>query len=572
MNTLTFYLETVYVSLIVVGAVLLVAFGVLLYFTVFTHAHLKRQARDLCGKFEREHALLFGQDSQYVKRLETISSMNLVYVQQYMDWNKRFKDVRDVSDASAQAAVNQLKDLLGDRRYKDLKSFLPTARRTIDEYENQVDTLSENLKNKFRDEEECRSLSLEQKESYRQVKAEYYAHQNDLSLVVGTFDLLFRKLDSFFDEAEQDIENARYADGKAILTDKIGPVLTQVGVVLKELPNICVQISSLLPDKLVSLSNHYEEMVTAGYPLHHILLKGDMDAMSNKLASLGEKVKGLQLSGVSAELDGMQKQIDGYLDAFEKEKEARVIFERDQHGVYDKENGLENSFINLCHALPRVKSIYLIGSEDQAKLDAIQNTINKAGASKRSLDTYVHSSTKQPYSILVDKMKTLDSQADDTIKQINDFQAYLVSLKNDSETANSALSVYYNKAKDAERVIREVKMDVLTDKFNPLLEQLYTLIDTLSGDLKSAPIDVKKVNADLTNLRAEGDETLKEIESAINDLNAAETAIVRANRHRIGYPEVNAGLIQAENLFNAGNFKQAYDVALAADKDHPSED
>jgi septation ring formation regulator EzrA len=352
----------------------------------------------------------------------------------------------------------------------------------------------------------------------------------------------------------------------------VGPVLTQVGIVLKDLPNICVQISSLLPDKLVSLSNHYEEMITAGYPLHHILLKGDMDAMTNQLASLGEKVKGLQLAGVSSELDAMQKQIDGYLDAFEKEKEARVVFERDQRGVYDKENGLENSFINLCHALPKVKSIYLIGSEDQAKLDAIQNTINKAGASKRSLDTYVHSSTKQPYSILVDKMKTLDSQADDTIKQINDFQAYLVSLKNDSETANSALSVYYAKAKDAERVIREVRMDVLTDKFNPLLEQLYGLIDTLSGDLKSAPIDVKKVNADLTNLRAEGDETLKEIESAVNDLNAAETAIVKANRQRKGLPEVNAGLIQAENLFNAGNFKQAYDVALAADKNHPDED
>lgn len=485
MNHFTIYLETLYISLITIGSVLFVAACILLYFTVFSHAHLKRQARDLCGKFEREHALLFGQDSQYIKRLETISSMNLVYVQQYMDWNKRFKDVRDVSDASAQAAVNQLKDLLSERRYKDLKALLPSSRRTIDEYENQVDTLSENLKNKFRDEEECRSLSLEQKEAYRQVKQEYYAHQNDLSLVVGTFDLLFRRLDSFFDEAEQDIENARYADGKAILTGKIAPVLNQVGVVLRELPNICVQISSLLPDKLVSLSNHYEEMITGGYPLHHILLKGDMDAMSNKLTSLGEKVKGLQLQGVSAELDEMTKQIDGYLEAFEKEKEARVIFERDQRGVYDKENGLENSFINLCHALPKVKSIYLIGSEDQAKLDAIQNTINKAGASKRSLDTYVHSSTKQPYSILVDKMKTLDTQADDTIKQINDFQAYLVSLKNDSETANAALSVYYAKAKEAERVIRDVKLDVLTDKFNPLLEQLYGLIDTLAACLRA---------------------------------------------------------------------------------------
>lgn len=303
-------LELPYIILIAVGGVLLVICFVILYLTVFAHARLKRQARDLCGKFEREHGLLFGQDSQYIKRLENISSMNLVYVQQFMDWNKRFKDVRDVSDASAQAAVNSLKDLIGERKYKELKELLPTARKTIDEYETQVDSLSENLKNKFRDEEDCRTLVLEKKEKYRKVKQDYYAHQNDMSLVVSTFDLLFRKLDGNFEEADQDIENARYIDAKSILTDKVGPVVDQVGKVMAFLPNICLLISSVIPDKIASLSSHYDEMVQGGYPLHHILLRSDMDAMAQELKAVSERVQNLNLTGVQQELDGMQKQID----------------------------------------------------------------------------------------------------------------------------------------------------------------------------------------------------------------------------------------------------------------------
>lgn len=559
-------LDPPYIILISVGSAVLLVALFILYKTVFAHARLKRQARDLCGKFEREHALLFGQDSQYIKRLETISSMNLVYVQQFLDWNKRFKDVRDVSDASAQAAVNSLKDLVGERKFKELKEILPTARKTIDEYETQVDALSENLKNKFRDEEDCRTLALEKKEKYRKVKQDYYAHQSDLTLVVNTFDLLFHKLDGNFEETDQDIENARYLDAKGVLTDKIGPVVDQVGKILQYLPNICLLISSVIPDKLTSLSSHYDEMVQAGYPLHHILLRNDMDAMSQELKHLSERVQNLDFAGVQKELDDMQKRIDAYLAAFDKEKEARVIFEKEKDGIYSEETTLENNFINLCHALPKIRTIYLLGADEQGEVDTIQNTINKAGASKRSLDTYVHSATKQPYSILVDKMHTLRDQAADASKSIGQFQAYLQSLKNDSEAANAALKVYSARLRQTEKAVREINLDAVTNIYVPRIQELYGTIDTLNGDLSALPIDVKKVDADLGTLKNKGDVLIDEVSKAVKEMNSAESAMVYANRFRAASGEIDAALVQAESLFYAGNFHQSCELANNAVK------
>jgi septation ring formation regulator EzrA len=86
-----------------------------------------------------------------------------------------------------------------------------------------------------------------------------------------------------------------------------------------------------------------------------------MDAMNQELKLLSERVQNLDLTGVQKELDDMQKQIDDYVAGFDKEKEARLIFEKEKDGIYSDENRLENDFINLCHALPKIRTIYLLG-------------------------------------------------------------------------------------------------------------------------------------------------------------------------------------------------------------------
>lgn len=563
----TIFENPLFITLVSVGAAILVGLFLLFYFTTFAHIRLKRQAREQCAKFENCHALLFGQDSQYIKRLETISSMNLVYVQQFMDWSKRFKDIRDVSDASAQASINSIKDLISERRYKELKAFLPSAKKTLQEYETQVQDLDTNLRNKFLEEDESRNLSLQEKENLRKVKADYYAKQNDLRLVISTFDVLFRKIDGLFTEVETDIDNARYADAKVILTNQIDPVVNQIGKILKDLPNICLEITSVIPDKLASLNNKYDEMTQGGYPLNHILVKADFGSMNDELAALTTKVQALTLTGVSDELAAMQKRIDDSSSAFDKEKEAREVFEKECDQIYSQENDLENNFINLCHALPKVRQIYLMGADDQAKIDGIQNTINKAGASKRSLDTYVHSATKQPYSILVEKMHSLRDQATEAGTSIDDFQKYLQSLKTDSEVAAKALGDYYVSLKEAEKAVRDIAVDSVTKKYQPLLDSLFGTLDSLYVDLRTLPIDVKKVDADLSSLKTNGDGVLADIAKDKEMETTAESEIVFANRHRSGSTQVNSALLQSESLFFAGNFADSFKLASSSVKD-----
>lgn len=549
------------ITIIIVSVLVLAGVVVLLYFSVFSKLSLKRQARDLCSRFEREHALLFGDVIAYVRRLETISTMNLVYVEEYATWSSAFKNVRDSMDALAQATSNSVKDLLTDRRFKELKNYLPSAKKTIGEYEEKVESLYKGLKDKFAVEENVSSLSLRCKESFRQVKQEFYLKSSDLSILTSSFDLLFKKVNDLLDEADSNIENARYEEAEAIYKNKIIPVVNRVRAVIKTLPDICVQITNILPDKINSLSDRYEQMIKDGYPLNHIMLKKTIPDMNDELAAIVAQVKTLNVQGVQEKFDDIRARIDKYQQQFDDEIAARATFEADSFKTSSKETETQNNYLNLVHALPKIKSIYLLDEEDQNKLNEIQRSINAAATSKRNLDTFIHSGTKQPFTILLSRMNALKEQSKDASDQINEFQAYLRSLKVDCEKAAKSLDTYNESIRDAEAKVREMNLPSMTAKYTPLFEEASNLLGDLYTSLKTTPIDVKKVNAVYDDLTSKCEKLLGSLKSDSASLESAEQAVVYANRFRSNDSNNDATLSQAETLFLDGYFSEADSIA-----------
>ncbi len=554
------------IAIVIVGAVVFIATLVILYFTLFQYLKLKKTVKAMQTRFEKSHAMLFGQDSQYIKRLETISSMNLTFVEDYVEWNRKFKDIRDVLDANAQASINSMQDLMGERRYSDLKAALSDFKKNIDEYERAVNSLDNSLKHKFQEEETCRQLACEQRERFRRVKQDYFSKQGDLTLVSTSFSAMFHKIESLFDSVESNIENAQYIDAKTVLTNDIAPVTDSLGHVLKNLPSMCLSVTTILPEKLSRLSHRYDDLIREKYPLHHILVKGDLATIDDRLSKLAVKIQGLSLKGVNDSLDEISHQIDAYTDAFDKEVAARKRFEEECQNVTKEETMLESTFINLCHSLPTLKKYYLFDSEEQTQVDAIQDAINKAGASKRSLDTYANSAIHQPYTILVEKMDSLKSRNQEASNAIRSLSDYISSLKNDSQDASRDLSSYHAELRKAEIAVRKIHINTVSARFEPDFATLHEKIDELYGLLYSQPMDVSKVKEVHASIKSLGDETFVAVEQAEKNLALAEEEIVKMNRRRNANGEINSILTQAEGLFLNGDFKQSYETALRAER------
>lgn len=557
------YLSTPAIVGIVIGSICGAALiGILVYFLLFSGLRYKKQVRELSRRFEYLHALLFGQDSQYVKRIEIISLTNLLYVNTHMTFNKRFKDIRDKGDASAQTTINDLKDLLSDRDYKALKAALPKAKEVIDSYDDEVNSLNSDLLVVIKPEEECRQKSLMLKEELRKIKQDYYVKQADLTLVAPSFEIVFNKLDDRFKDFESYVESAQYDDANNRLPE-ISKVLKELANVIKEMPNICVTIQSVIPEKLASLENKYEELLSSGYPLHHLLVKGNIEDMRRELNILTNSVQKFELDGVNERLDGMLAQIDDYFNSFEKEKDARVSFESDCDKVYSYANSIDKKYIRLCNSLPEVKKIYVISEEENAKIGAIKVLVNKAGATKRSLDTFIHSVTKQPYTILVEKMNLLNDESNSTSQAIDDFDRYLLSLKNDSEVAFNSVSTFDTKMKDAEYYLRLMDIPALNKKYQPDIDRCYDLLNQIYTKLNSLPIDVALINQLENELNQVGESVFNSTKEDYQQMLMANGSILFANRDRRHLGEMDATLKQAEGFYFSGEFKKAYDETNA---------
>ena len=556
---LVFLLAPLHIALIIGGSVLgVLLLVVLLHFTLFAAMRYKKQVRELSRRFEYLHALLSGQDSQYLRRIESISQINLLYADTHATFNKRFKDIRDKSDSTAQATINNLRDLLAEHNYKALKDELPRAKEIIENFDDEVNGLNNDLLLIVKPEEKCRALSLQLKEELRKIKQDYFVKQADLALVANSFDELFNQIEDKFKEFENYVESATYEEAKNLLPD-IEAVIKELGRDLKELPNICVTITGIIPGKLASLSNRYEEMCHEDYPLHHLAVRGNIEDMNANLKAITKRIQSFDLRHAMEDLDAILARIDEYFDLFELEKEARTVFENECDSIYAAASAVEKKYIRLSNSLPDVRKIYVIPADAQARIDGIGVLINKAGASKRSLDTLIHSVTKQPYSLLVEKMHALRDEAEQSSAAIDSFQEYLRSLKSDAETAMEAISAFHDKLHLCEVAIHKIDLPVIDEKYGERIEECYDLIDHIHECVCQLPIDIKTVNDLVAELNEKGialsEETMADYEECL----LADAAIVYANRDRRHLGEVNDALKQTESYFFNGDFKRAYD-------------
>ena len=553
------------IIIIILIVVFVIAILSIFIFIFVRKRNYRKEVRKLEGKFQKAHILLLTQCSNYVRRLEVISHSNLLYGDKHRKYLMKFKDIRDKYDTKAQNAINNIKDLATENNYKKLKIDLPQARNIITEFETEVNELNSNLLKEIKPEDDARQKALLLQENYRRIKNEYDLHNNELTLVSESYEKIFKLVDDKFSEFNNCIESAQYDEANEILP-KIDKILHQLSSIGRELPKLVALVNTIIPDKIASLQNAYEVMIQDNYPLHHLTVNVNIREMNDRLELLKNKIRIFDINGVQDQLDKISASIDDFFVLFDEEKKAREQFENDNSGIYQSVNDIERRFIKLKNKIPEVSKIFIINNEYNAKITEIQTEINKVGAFKRSLDTLVHSSVKQPFSVLYSKMNDLHKETDLVISEIESFMAYLESLKRDSEIAYQKIYEYFALLKNAENDLRQINNEFIYSKYKPTIDHLFDLISQVNDLLKVTPIDVEKVNANIEQIHNEGDSLLGangEISQEAKMRILAENAIVYANRSRNKLSDVDDLIKQSEQLFIKGKFEDSYQVATS---------
>ena len=544
------------------GLIILGVLFFLLYHFVISRNSIKHQVRELQKKYSYLDALLIGQDSQYIHRLEIISRTNLLYVDKHEKFSRRFKEIYENDDKFAESMLKQLNALINNKQFKNIKTVINDTKKAMKVFEDKVNTLDNDLYTLIKPEEDSRQSILKLKENYRRVKQNFYANSNDLDLVSSSINQVFDKLDQMFVEFETHIESAEYDDAQALLPT-IGKVVTALESALSQLPNLCILVNTVIPEKISDLKREYDEMEAKGLPLYNLSFPMRLGEWNNDLTIIRTRLTKLQIANIMESLDALQSEIEETRELLNNEEKDKIFFETNNKEIYQNVIDLEKIFLKICSLLPEIYKTYVVSEERKQMVDELKQTMNNLGTVKQSLDNYVHSSLKQPYSSLRAKLDELNEQYEKAKEGIEEFKAFIEFLRSSSEEAYTLVFIYYYRLKQVESLLREIDLPLFSEQYQVRIEDCYDLLNQIDKAVKIQPIAVEEINDRVAVLKNTANQLFDEVENKFREMQLAESAVVYANRDRNHQDDVHQQLLALEDAFYHGEFVKVYHDANA---------
>ncbi len=479
---------------------------------------------------------------------------------------RRFRNIYDTEDKYSDSILKQLNALVKAKQYKNIKSVISEAKKSIDSLSESVKSLDHDLYEVIKLEEECRRSIDHLKEVYRHVKQTYYSESDSLELVAATFNKMFDKIDAVFSKFDDMLEGAEYEEINAEIKS-LDNVLTALGHVLIELPNLCLTIKTTLPEKLVELQNLYKETEKEGVPLYHLAFKNHIDEWKKKINELTKKIINLQCGGLNTECNIVLEEMNELAKQLAAEVTSRDYFRANYERIYNQVNEVEKMFLRICALLPEVKQYYLISDEETSKIDSLSVSVNNLGSSKRYLDGFVHSGTRQPFSLLKNKLDELEENYEVVNEGVTSFKNFVDSLKATAEEAHDMIAVYYRHIKDTESLLVEIGNDSITSSYQEKIDAVYDVLNDIYDQVQSRPINVEEVTNKINNLKNIANAMFEEIDSLYRNQQTAETNLVILNPDRTEQ-DINQVASGLEASFDKGDFVSVNSQAISVYKNH----
>jgi septation ring formation regulator EzrA len=518
---------------------------------------IKKPFQELEKRYQDTHALFFVQAEAIYHRLEKISKHNLEYFSYFENISKTHEMIKHELDSKAKDQLAKLSIYVKDNQGKAFNALYQPTRITLDVFESAVKKLMAELTMIMKPEEDTKIQISEVKELIRHLRTEYFGKINQLNLVEPQFNNLFKYVDDQVNFIDQKMDAGEYDDIQQMIA-KITKAIKKILGLMNDLPRICVLLSKVIPEKINNLIDGSEAMNKQGYAMHHLLIKDTIHKAQDELERMQSRIAVFDILSMETQLNSIGEKLESFYPLFEKEKEAKLIFDKDYESTYEAVNNLEKRFSKLNAGLPKIKDIYVLEHQRLAEVDLIKDLISRLNQTKRGLDTLVLAGTKQPYTLQVEKITILKKEAEIGEQKLDAFTRYLSSLKTQSQEAYASVNQYFLQFKDAEKALDDLNMQILIDQYYPLLTKFYQHLKQIVDALSLLPIDMNVVQQNLNLIKQEGQSLVQRVHATIKLALETEKLLLTANKDRHRTSDNQKIIALAEQAFFEGKFEKAY--------------
>ena len=480
----------------------------------------------------------------------------------FEDWQKRFKEIKDVEVPKLTDALIEIEDCFNEKKYASLNDKIAKAELEIFYVKTKANFLLDEIKEITLSEERNRETITKLKAKYREIITKYNKNKNDYKEVCAPLELQFEIVDKLFAAFEVAMETNQYEEvGKIVkgIDDLIG----NLGVVIEEAPTIILMGKNLIPNKMKDVKSISGRMTSEGFNLDYLNLDYNITESDKKIQDVFARLNVLNVEDSIFELKTILDYFDNIYNDFDKERQARKIFEEYIRKVLVKANKLEKINNGLYRKLDIIKYSYDLTDDDEKVIEIIKQELIQI---KKDYNEIVdaHRNKSFAYTRLGKEMEGLNMRLSKTEEKLEVALRSLGSLEEDEQRAHEQLDEIKEILGRAKLKIESYKLPVIPNNYYVQLSEANVAIKEMIKEMNKKPVSIKTLNIRVDTAR---DLVLKLYNTSNEIVRTAalfEVAVVYGNRYRPVNKNIDNEITKAEGLFYNGEFKKALENTIRA--------
>ena len=515
----------------------------------------QKRIKEVESKFHYYHSLLIGECSQILQRIEVISHSNLVYSQYHTENFGKYLGIVNKEAKACEKAILNLDDFILDPKKANFKEDYKKANDLLEDFKTKVNALNEVLLEIIRPEEEARDKALVVKEYAAYVKKKYYQNNSNFELANPAFDRIFGAVEKKFTNFDKHIDSAEYELALGLLP-KIKKVLEELNKITDLLPKLCLDATNNLPGLIEKAQSLYDVLDNKKLPLLYLNPKKTIRLFKEENTAIIELIKALKVDEATKRLNVLEGKVIDFIDSLNKEEECKNFYDTNFAKIYDFADTLGKKIINIYNEIPNIRKIYKFDELHENISEQLQIKSGKLSEARRTVDVNIFTTSRQPYSLIIEKVKQLHEVNDEIAYFLNSFNSYVKSLKDDSTNAFNLVTREYSVLRSQLVVYNTLKLK--DDEFKDNFEYLYSILDSMVEIIKTKPVDVISLNRKLNEYKNLSSELYKNVNSRQEKKIQCEKYIDILNGIRSDFENVDANMIVAEDLYSKAQYNESF--------------
>ena len=340
-------------------------------------------------------------------------------------------------------------------------------------------------------------------------------------------------------------------------------LLGNLKLVIEEAPTIIMLGKKVIPARIKDIETVSKKMEQDGFNLEYLNIPYNIEETSKKVTDILERLNVLNIEDSTFDLKTIMDYFDSIYNAFDKEHEAKKVFDEYVTTViaraarYDKINN------DLRKKTEEFKYSYDLVDDDLKILDVIKQEIKEV---KKDYERIVNAyrSRTFAYTRLLKEMEVLNTKLIKTKEKLDEALKTLGTLKEDEVRARDQLIEIKDILRKSQTKISSYKLPVIPKKYYVELSEATDAIKEMVKELNKQPISIKTLNIRVDTAR---DLVLKLYNTSselVKSAYMAEMAVVYGNRFRVVNTKLDQSLEISESLFNKGEFKKSLENSINA--------